>query len=248
MRPQKQSPKMIHPNTDLPEGSTSNYDGYSVWKNWNDFFRFSADDSSYFAKEVPAMSLKGREVLEIGFGEGRFLAWAQARGARVAGMELDSRSLAAADAAGTALVTDIEAHSAAHQDRYALIAAFDVFEHLTLSQIETHLVAIAKLLEPGGVLILRYPNGQSPFGLSPQNGDVTHITALSQAKIDQLAQPLGFVTERYAGSAMPQGRGIVRLRRAVIRGLRRLVGRLLNALFNVEIVWDSVVTQVLRKA
>jgi hypothetical protein len=176
------------------------------------------------------------------------LAWAQAREARVAGMELDSRSLAAAAAAGIALVTDIEAHSAAHQDRYALIAAFDVFEHLTLSQIETHLVAIAKLLEPGGVLILRYPNGQSPFGLSPQNGDVTHITALSQAKIDQLAQPLGFVTERYAGSAMPQGRGIVRLRRAIIRGLRRLVGRLLNALFNVEIIWDSVVTQVLRKA
>ncbi|MEY2928126.1 MAG: hypothetical protein RL367_2603 [Pseudomonadota bacterium] len=224
------------------------YDGYSDWKNWDSFFQFSPDDASYFEQEVPRLDLRQKRLLEIGFGEGRFLAWARAQGAEIEGMELDPRAVAAAVEAGiTVITTDIADHAANNGGRYTLVAALDVFEHLTIDQISDYLAATSGLLEPDGVLILRYPNGQSPFGLPQQHGDVTHITALSRAKIEQLAARHGFVTERYAGSAVPRGTGLVRIVRWSRKLARKAIGRVLNFVFGQDIVWDAVVTHVLRK-
>lgn len=238
---------MATPNKAKPALQALDYDGYSEWKSWTKFFQYSADDASYFERELGGVELRGRRLLEIGFGEGRFLGWARDRGAIIEGIERDASALAAASKEGITLIDgDPGQHSKTMRGRYAVIAAFDVFEHLTLTQIEDYLAAAAQLLEPGGTLILRYPNGQSPFGLPQQHGDVTHITALSRAKIDQLASRFGLETIRYGAAAIPRGKGPVWLVRLARQFARWALGKAFNFAFNQNIVWDAVVTQVLR--
>ncbi len=200
------------------------YGDYAAWKAWNNPFVYDAQDASCFAAETRGVALNGTFVLEIGFGEGRFLAWAEAQGARVSGCELTPASLAAAQARGLTLVDpDFETTGALAPDSLDLVAAFDVFEHLDPPAIRAKLFAIAAALKPGGILILRFPNGQSPFGLDPQHADATHITPLSRAKVEQYAQGTGLETLDYGpaktGRAPDPLRALLRLVRAVLRGL-----------------------------
>jgi len=69
---------------------------------------------------------------------------------------------------------------------FDVIAAYDVLEHLSIPEINITLDAIAKMLKPGGELMLRFPNGQSPFGRFLQHADHTHRSTLSLAILDQL--------------------------------------------------------------
>jgi hypothetical protein len=46
------------------------------------------------------------------------------------------------------------------------------------------------MLRNGGVFIARFPNGDSPFGLANQNGDLTHVTAIGSEKFRYLVQRL----------------------------------------------------------
>ena len=61
------------------------YTDYADWKSWDNPFTFDAEDASRFATETAGLVIAGKAVLEIGFGEGRFLAWAQAEGGVVCG-------------------------------------------------------------------------------------------------------------------------------------------------------------------
>ena len=45
------------------------------------------------------------------------------------------------------------------------------------------LTQINRTLKHNGVCLLRFPNGDSPFGLANQNGDTTHVTEIGSEKI-----------------------------------------------------------------
>ena len=64
------------------------YHGYAQWKQWHGDFAASDREARYFAAELAGLDFAGREVLEIGFGNGAFLAWAMTQGARVTGTEI----------------------------------------------------------------------------------------------------------------------------------------------------------------
>lgn len=126
--------------------------------------------------------------------------------------------------------------------------AFDVFEHLDGATIAEKLDAIDEALRPGGRLVLRYPNGQSPFGLVHQHGDATHLSALSKSKIEQYAAGTGLVTARYGGAARPGGGGIpARLARGARHTLRDLHSKLIGFLYGSDVELEPVVTHVLVK-
>ena len=225
------------------------YDGYEAWQGWQVFFSYNASEARYYAGEMRGILLAGQSVLEIGFGAGAFLAWAREQGAEVAGTEINSAALDQAVRFGVDLLDPaIESLAADHRERFDVIVAFDVFEHFTLGEVANRLGAVEIMLRPGGTFVLRFPNGQSPFGLLPQHGDITHQTALSRDKIEQISRALPLRTERY--SAAFRERGPLGLRR-LVRGLRYLardaLGAGLNLIFATDIPWDPVVVLVMRK-
>src|SRR5579859_377881 len=69
------------------------YSGYTRWKQWGGDFTTSEPDARYFGAEFAGLDLAGRRLLEIGFGNGSFLAWAKAKGALVSGTEIDVHML-----------------------------------------------------------------------------------------------------------------------------------------------------------
>ncbi len=225
------------------------YQGYETWKGWTKPFTYTAEDAAYFAGESRGTKIEGGDVLEIGFGSGSCLAWARARGARVAGTEINPILIEAARSFGVELLpADFETVAGRHASRFDAIIAFDVFEHFALAEIAARLEATETMLKPGGHLILRFPNAQSPFGLAPQNGDPTHKSALSRSAFEQLIQGTSFEIVRYAPSYRIGGGGpATRLVRRLRYMARDLIGGLLNAIYAQDIPWDPVVVLVLRK-
>lgn len=225
------------------------YAGYETWKGWDALFSYTPEDAAYFDGQLKGIPVKGAALLEIGFGAGTLLAWARDQGATVAGTEISRASLEAARAAGVDILpAAFETVAAQYAGRFDVIAALDVFEHFSLEEILTRLAAAETMLKPGGRLVLRFPNAQSPFGLAPQLGDPTHRTALSRSAFEQLVRGTSLVIESYQASYLPGGNS---LRRRLVRTAQRLaraaITHALNAIYAQVIPWDPVVVLVLRK-
>jgi 2-polyprenyl-3-methyl-5-hydroxy-6-metoxy-1,4-benzoquinol methylase len=165
------------------------YINYNSWKSWSkdSFFRFSDHEDRYFSADFEGVSLPRAKILDIGFGNGALLSWAKNRGADVYGIEILQTSLERAREKNIPLLSsELGDNLPKFVNFFDVIVAYDVLEHLNLSEIIRALDASAQMLKPGGMLMLRFPNGQSPFGRFLQHADHTHRSTLSLAILDQL--------------------------------------------------------------
>jgi len=232
------------------DGSPQLYGGYSDWKNWHGQFAPSDREARYFAAELADIPLTGKRVLEIGFGNGNFLAWAKTLGAEVVGTEIDTAMIERARARGfDARPAPLEALVAANE-RFDLIVAFDVFEHWDKPMLVASLTQFAALLVPDGQVLARFPNGQSPFGRVHQYGDLTHQTVLSASSIAQLANMTGFTVARVGNAcAVPLRRDFFSVLKHHWRRIRRArIERWFGKLYGVgRLALDPNLVVLLRK-
>lgn len=136
------------------------YSSYENWKGLDDCFTFSNDGSEYFKGEMRGIGLSGKDVLEIGFGSGSFLAWAKDGRANIAGTKISGKSHTEAKQHGVELLSaDIENITCRHKER------FDVFGYFSLDEIVVRTSAIETILRTGGYFVSRFLNGQSPLGI-----------------------------------------------------------------------------------
>ena len=142
------------------------YDDYLAFKSWDDKRPAVLDE--IFAIEAGRTGISPpAAALEIGFGPGHFLDWAAAKGYRTTGVEIIASLVESAARRGHRALLGLprEVLNPA-VDRFDLIAAFDVFEHMTVEEIADFLRFAASLLNPGGRLL---PDGRHhprdcPFG------------------------------------------------------------------------------------
>lgn len=80
-------------------------------------------------------------------------------------------------------------------------------------------------------MIARFPNGDSPFGLVNQNGDVTHLNAIGSRKIEYYSTVLGFELVSCVGQAIPLKS--VRLHKTIRRCFTLLASKLVDWLVNI---------------
>lgn len=166
---------------------------YQELKGWDGapFMQPSRNDVQFFDHYLGGAVGTGALVAEVGFGNGNFLGWAATLGAQVFGSEVQAAAREKAVGAGVGLLPlDFASWQAVLPGCLRVMAAIDVMEHLTREENDALLAAAARLLEPDGLLLLRFPNGQSPLSLPIQYGDQTHISVLSGPIVAQMARGL----------------------------------------------------------
>lgn len=180
---------------------------YEAWKEWeqDSFGCFDEHLASYYAAELKKC-LPGREtrprIMEVGFGNGAFLAFCRSRGYPICGVEIIDELVKRAHDGGFEAYAGISALPPGVS--YDLIFAFDVLEHIEADTLVNFLRELRTKLAPGGLLVARFPNGDSPFGRSYQYGDVTHMTVIGSGRIKHLAACTGFDVVYCGSPAVPR--------------------------------------------
>lgn len=177
------------------------YQDYSKWKGWLTevpFGELSTLESKEFESQFRKLGIpyKGINALEIGYGNGGFITFLQNNGSSVEGIEIQEPLLDAAKAKG------LRVHSSINDvtgGPYDLIVALDVLEHLTIEELRSLFQKCRYLLKEKGSMLFRFPNADSFAGMGSQNGDYTHVTAMGQAKLQQLIKPFGLKIEIFEG-------------------------------------------------
>ncbi|RFO95132.1 hypothetical protein DIC66_20095 [Rhodoferax lacus] len=179
---------------------------YLNWKKWDGKFGdLTKRDSAYFSKEISRtrnhFSNKSR-VLEVGFGNGGFLSFCRQNGWDVYGTEVNESLVKIASRDGFKVVHS-ENLSSFEESYFDLVVAFDVLEHINQDQLSNFLLEIKRVLKNDGIFLARFPNGDSPFGLRIQNGDVTHITTIGSGKIRYFSTQLNLQIIFVGGEFQP---------------------------------------------
>ncbi len=135
-------------------------------------------------------------IYEAATGPGILQAWLQDRGYQnLEGSDFSEKEAAMAGEISPSIIhadsiTDLE-------DRFSesslkVIVALDFYEHIPREQFRRFLEIAFSRLEPGGILIMRGPNGDSPFvGLNLFN-DITHVWAYTTTCLKALCSLASF--------------------------------------------------------
>ena len=184
-----------------------NENDYESWKNWHssNFGILSKNERAYFnaeLKKVPPEFDAGSNVLEIGFGNGSFLKFCTEKSWNITGIEANKYLVDRANISGyhTYCKDNLESFA---DDSYDLVVAFDVLEHIKKEDFCQFFIQVKRVLRNNGILLIRFPNGDSPLSMCIQNADLTHVHAIGSGKIYFISKKLNFSIIHFGGSAEP---------------------------------------------
>jgi len=194
---------------------------YDEWKSWKkeEFSQLGKKDEIYFETILkPHLLIPSSTVLEIGFGNGSFLAFGKQKGYSIFGVEIIPELVERANELGFNAFLDL--NEIPKDVKFDMIVMFDVLEHIEQEKIIPFLAQLHVLLNDNGILILRTPNGSSPFGLTNQHGDITHCTIVTPPKLDYWSQGTNFELIKVGGDPYIINEG--RISKVPLRFLRRV--------------------------
>jgi 2-polyprenyl-3-methyl-5-hydroxy-6-metoxy-1,4-benzoquinol methylase len=138
---------------------------------------------------------RGAEIYEVACGPGIFLHWLNKYGyKRVTGSDSSEEQIVLARAGGLSarLADSLEDLKAYPENSFACIVGLDFYEHLPKETMLAFLFESQRVLKPGGCLILRGPNGDSPVLGRALYNDITHYWALTTAAFNAVLLMAGF--------------------------------------------------------
>lgn len=142
-----------------------------------------------------------RPLGELACGHGSFLSWLQQRGfMKVCGVDSSEAQVSLARQTGADVELDdvnrwLAKRPAGH---FEALVGIDLVEHLPKDDFMDLLRSAFAALSPGGSLILRLPNGDSPLvGMNLFN-DITHVWTYTPNCLNSLAQMHGFSRTEFA--------------------------------------------------
>jgi 2-polyprenyl-3-methyl-5-hydroxy-6-metoxy-1,4-benzoquinol methylase len=137
---------------------------------------------------------KDAACLDLPCGYGNFLYFLRAAGfAHAVGYDRDPQQVRLAQ------LLDLPAHDGEAFDvlgregsRWDCISSIDFLEHLSRDQALAFLDLCRRRLAPGGVLIVRTPSADGPFGAHDRYADVTHQWAMTATVLRTVLEMAGF--------------------------------------------------------
>ena len=198
------------------------YDSYTAFKSWGD--ETAVDRPEDFAALLKDARLPDRplDILDFGFGDGKFMDWARGAGHSVTGVEILPDMVAAALARGHRAILASKLDKALGDARFDVITLMDVMEHLDVPAFKAVMALGRRALKPGGMILARFPNGDSPVFGRYHYGDLTHERPLSASSVGQWAGPEGMrVVRAFNPRSIPPGlaRGLKRRAAYAVRDL-----------------------------
>ena len=127
--------------------SANLYEGYAEAKGWNG--EDSVAEFPFFDHLATRAGMKPGRLLEVGFGEGRLLDWAKARGYHASGNDILTSMVEAAHSRGLDVRLGVLKAGDFAECSFDWIVAMDVLEHLTTEQIIEHLDSFPHAVEAG---------------------------------------------------------------------------------------------------
>jgi SAM-dependent methyltransferase len=184
------------------------YEQYSTWKNWGNkyFGSFSREEGAYFDAELRSCGFGSNKlrILELGFGNGCFAGWAKNRGHDYVGLEIIPELVERGRSQDFNVAeTPSDLSKMFQPDSFDLIVAFDVFEHIPTDRLIVVLSQILKILGLGGIVLARFPSGDSPFSRAYQHGDITHRSCLGSSAVRQIAAASGAIVVSLRAPQLP---------------------------------------------
>jgi|ERR1051325_774295 SAM-dependent methyltransferase len=137
----------------------------------------------------------GSPIAELACGHGSFLFWLKEQGfTQVTGVDSSAAQIEFARQIIPGVTrADLNDWLARQPDvSQQTIVGIDLIEHISKDDLMVLLQGARRVLRPGGRLILRYPNGDSPLvGMNLFN-DITHVWTYTPNCLDTLARMHGF--------------------------------------------------------
>jgi SAM-dependent methyltransferase len=137
----------------------------------------------------------GRRWVDLGCGQGALLHLARELGfTDVLGVDGSAEMLAACRRDGLDVVqADVwDFLRSGPSAQYDVVSMFDLIEHFPKAEGFDLLREVHRILKPGGVCLLKLPNGASPWGFLITASDLTHEAWYTPYSIMQLATLAGF--------------------------------------------------------
>lgn len=132
-------------------------------------------------------------VTDLGCGQGELVRHLLSHGySNAAGIDVSREQVQLAHAAGIQQVRLGDFRQALSPASIDVATATDLFEHLTKSESLQSMDSVFAALSPGGLAIIRVPNGVSPFVGNYQHGDLTHETTYTARSLRQIGAAAGF--------------------------------------------------------
>jgi len=155
-------------------------------------------------------------ILDVGCGQGMLIRFLRRNGYDdVSGIDVSADQVALALQLGTPNVEQADLFEFADRGPPTcdVVVALDVIEHFDRADVQRVFETFARLLRPGGKLVLRTPNGGSPYSGRHQFSDLTHGLIYTDRSLEQIAAVTGF-TDIRVYPVRPVGSGALqRLRR-----------------------------------
>jgi 2-polyprenyl-3-methyl-5-hydroxy-6-metoxy-1,4-benzoquinol methylase len=213
------------------------YENYEEAQGWStkDFGLYTAVEDSYFNKEMSSLisatsGNREHRVLDIGFGNGAFMGWCRDNNIRCDGLEVNLAQIEKAKRAG---YTAYSSFDDIGRQIYGAVTGFDVLEHIESSELVAFLSKVRQICRPHATIFFRFPNGDNPFSLWMQNGDLTHRNFIGSGMITQAALQANLAVVKIAEPAVSYEGLPISGRAKVFAGhiLRKFIGKFLVALF-----------------
>jgi 2-polyprenyl-3-methyl-5-hydroxy-6-metoxy-1,4-benzoquinol methylase len=163
-----------------------------------DDVRRAAHEKSYLYRRIVRPWLPEKTdlpIAELACGHGSFLHWLKDEGFKnVVGVDGSAEQIELARQVRVSAALDDVNHWLALQSagHFAALVGIDLIEHLPKDQFMELLHAAHQCLAPGGSLILRLPNGDSPFVGRNLFNDITHVWTYTPNCLNSLAAMHGF--------------------------------------------------------
>jgi 2-polyprenyl-3-methyl-5-hydroxy-6-metoxy-1,4-benzoquinol methylase len=147
------------------------------------------------AQHLPSSNRASHRIVDLGCGQGQLVAQLVRSGYTMTrGIDISPEQVELAHAAG---ITGVECGDyrellARESGRLSAVIATDFVEHFNKDEILQVFDGVRNSLTPGGVFIVRSPNGTSPFFGNYQFSDFTHETVFTPRSFSQVSAIAGF--------------------------------------------------------